>query len=176
MEYVVVSRVDACTEGELYPPVALLPQRKTVADAHPAAHSGGLPVMVLISVVAVEGEVVVYQSDMCADKAAPTICEILKAQAAGDAATQAIMEDAVRHLGLAIANIDNFVRPDSILIECNYFEHLPNRELLLSVIHKNLYTATPADVKFSFITPDPFSGAKGAAAVAICKDLETYVE
>ncbi len=115
-------------------------------------------------------------TDLCADKTAPTIYEILKAQAAGDAAAQAIMEDAVRHLGLAIANIDNFVRPDSILIECNYFEHLPNRELLLSVIHKNLYTATPADVKFSFITPDPFSGAKGAAAVAICKDLETYVE
>ena len=46
----------------------------------------------------------------------------------------------------------------------------------LDVIHQNLYTATITDVHFTFMPPDEFSGAMGAAAVAIQNDLTTYIE
>ena len=34
----------------------------------------------------------------------------------------------------------------------------------------------PLDAGFEFIMPDPFSGAMGGVAIAIRKDLETYIE
>lgn len=105
-----------------------------------------------------------------------SIEKVLEAQDQGDPAILAIMEDAVTRLGLAIANIDNFVRPDTMLIESKFFLQERNRIRLLEVIHQNLYTETVMDVKFSFVPPDAFSGALGAAAAAIREDLKAYVE
>lgn len=106
----------------------------------------------------------------------PTMEQVLEAQKQGDAAVAAIIEEAVRYLGLAIANIDNFVKPECVAIECRLFDNLDNRELLMKEINRNLYRRTYNDYRFTFMKGDELSGARGAAAVAIKNDLENYIE
>lgn len=113
---------------------------------------------------------------LCKNVDVPTIDEILKAQSEGDESVNTILEKAIFHLGLAIANIDNFVKPQCILIDSHLFQSQKNQDQLMNVIHKNLYTATNVDTEFIFVEPNEFSGAEGAAAVAIQNDLKTFIE
>lgn len=94
----------------------------------------------------------------------------------GDRRSQEIIEKAIEYLGLAIANIDNFVRPEYVVIEAKIFDDMENRKKLLEVIHKNLYRETMSDYRFFFRQRDDYSGAKGAIAVAIKHDLECFIE
>ena len=48
-----------------------------------------------------------------------------------------------------------------------------NRELLLNVIHTNLCNALHPGTEFRFVEPNDYSGANGAAALAIHDSL-TY--
>ena len=105
----------------------------------------------------------------------PEMNEVLEAQEKGDPVISEIINEAIRYLGLAIANIDNFVKPECVAIECRLFDNLKNRDLLMKVINRNLYRRTFNDYRFSFMSSDEFSGAKGAAAVAIKSDLENYM-
>ena len=105
-----------------------------------------------------------------------TVADVIEAQRKGDPAVTAIVEEAVRYLGLAIANIDNFVKPECVAIECRLFDDMRNRDLLMQVINGNLYRRTFNDYRFTFMKSDEFSGAKGAAAVAIKNNLESYME
>ncbi len=114
--------------------------------------------------------------NICSNLNAPAIDEILRAQAEGDQSVNRIVDDAIFHLGIAIANIDNFVKPECILIECNLFQNEKNKTQLLDTIYKNLYTATNIDTNFIFVSPNEYSGAEGAAAVAVQNDLKTYIE
>lgn len=102
-----------------------------------------------------------------------TLSDIL---CANDELSNAIISEAIEYLGLAIANIDNFVRPECMVIEGKLFDKEENRERLLSVIHKNLYRVTFSDYRFCFIKSDDYSGAKGAVAIAIKGNLEKYSE
>ncbi|MBR6085780.1 MAG: ROK family transcriptional regulator [Spirochaetales bacterium] len=106
----------------------------------------------------------------------PTMEQIMEAQKQGDADVNEIIVEAVRYLGLAIANIDNFVKPECVAIECRLFDNLDNRELLMKEINRNLYRKTYNDFRFTFMKGDELSGACGAAAVAIKNDLENYIE
>ena len=101
---------------------------------------------------------------------------VLAAQEAGDPAAAEIVEQAVYTLGVAVANIRNFACPSLMLIEGSLFRRPENREHLLDVMRRNLCGVIRPDARFLFVEPDPLSGAKGAAAMAICKDLETYIE
>ncbi len=100
---------------------------------------------------------------------------LLEAQGAGDPDAAEIVEKAVHTLGVAVANIHNFACPSRMLIEGKLFCRQENRERLLEVVRRNLCSVIRTG-EFIFVEPDPFSGAVGAAAVSICKDLETYVE
>ena len=113
---------------------------------------------------------------LCVDPSSPTIAEILQAQEEGDVYVSQILETAIYYLGVAIANIYNFISPQRMVIECALFQSERNKERLLEVIHKNLFTATITEVNFTFMPPDELSGAVGAAAVAIQRDLTTYIE
>ncbi|MBQ7644553.1 MAG: ROK family protein, partial [Spirochaetales bacterium] len=53
-----------------------------------------------------------------------TMEHVMAAQKQGDADVTEIIVEAVRYLGLAIANIDNFVKPECVAIECRLFENL----------------------------------------------------
>ena len=107
---------------------------------------------------------------------APTMEHLLKAQEAGDKDAAEIVEKAVHVLGVAVANINNFACPSRMLIEGKLFCRQENRELLLEVVRRNLCSVIRTGTRFIFVEPDAFSGAMGAAAVSICKNLETYVE
>lgn len=114
--------------------------------------------------------------EISANPDAPNIYEILKAQDEGDQDVNSVLENAIHYLGIAIANIDNFVKPQCILVDSHLFRNKKNRDQLMDVIHKNLYTATNIDTNFIFVEPDEYSGARGAAAVAVQNDLKTFIE
>lgn len=105
---------------------------------------------------------------------APTMEALLEAQAAGDPDAEEIVDRAVRMLGLAVANINNFACPSRMLIEGGLFCRQENRDRLLAQVRQNLCQVIRARTALIFVEPDPFSGAVGAAAMAICRDLETY--
>lgn len=113
--------------------------------------------------------------EICEGSSVPDISQILKAQKMGEESICKVLTDAVTTLGIAIANIDNFARPHTILIEGLLFKAEKNRSLLLETINRNLYASLGkyGGSKFIFIEADDFSGAWGGAAVAICKNLET---
>ncbi len=113
---------------------------------------------------------------ICNNVEAPTIYEILEAQSEGDQSVNTILENSIFQLGIAIANIDNFVKPHCILIDSHLFKNQKNQNQLMKVIHQNLYTATNMDTNFIFVEPNEFSGAEGAAAVAVQNDLKTFIE
>ena len=102
--------------------------------------------------------------------------QVLTAQEAGDPAAAEIVEQAVYMLGVAVANINNFACPSLMLIEGKLFCRPANWERLLKIVGRNLCGAVHPATQFIFVEPDPLSGAMGAAAMAICKDLETYIE
>lgn len=100
----------------------------------------------------------------------PTLEQVLQAQDAGDPAITGVIRRALYYLGLAIANIYNFIRPDVLLIEGKLFVNTKNRQTLLEVVNDNLYS-TIHDANFRFVDPDIRSGAVGAAATAILQYL-----
>ena len=102
--------------------------------------------------------------------------QVLAAQEAGEEAVAQIVGQAVHILGVAVANINNFACPSLMLIEGRLFSRPENWEHLLEVVRLNLCGVIRRGTRFLFVEPDPFSGAAGAAAMAICKDLETYIE
>lgn len=102
-----------------------------------------------------------------------SMVQVLAAQAAGEETVERIVEQAVHILGVAVANINNFACPSLMLIEGRLFSRPENRELLLEVARRNLCGVIRTGTRFLFVEPDPFSGATDAAAMAICKDLET---
>ena len=122
-----------------------------------------------------KGEAPILRS-LCAKGEAPTMDQILQAQEAGDPAVYLIVERAVYTLGVAIANIVNFTCLHSMLIDGELFRSAANRQQLLDVAHRNICKSTRSDTSFIFVEPDRYSGAKGAAAVAIAHGLQSCVE
>lgn len=99
--------------------------------------------------------------------------DVMKAMENGDPAVCQMLDEAIRYLGLAIANIDNFVKPGCVAIECRYFNYEKYRKMLMEVINRNLYRRTSIESRFVFLPEDQYSGAKGAAAFAIKNDFES---
>lgn len=117
----------------------------------------------------------VVLEQLCADGARPTMEQILAAQSAGDAAVLEIIRNALFMLGIAIANITNFSGPKMMLIEGKLFRNVQNQVYLRDIIKQNLYSSIHSMTKFTFVEANDLSGALGAAAVAISRDLESYV-
>lgn len=105
-----------------------------------------------------------------------TIEKILEAQNQGDIPVQTILQDSIFTLGLAIANIINFSGPQKMLIEGKLFQNMQNRTDLLDVVSHNLYNKIHTDTEFHFMDANNFTGAIGAAAVAVNADLESFAE
>ena len=112
---------------------------------------------------------------LCGD-APPNMEQVVAAQEAGDRDVAELVERAVYVLGVAVANLNNFACPSLMLIEGKLFCRPANRERLMEVVRDNLCSVIRQGTRFLFVEPDPLSGALGAAAMAICKDLETYIE
>ncbi|WP_320129662.1 ROK family protein [uncultured Sphaerochaeta sp.] len=101
--------------------------------------------------------------------------DILRSQNEGNTAVHEILSKAASYLGIAIANVDNMFRPDCILVEAKLFNNEINKTPFLEALQKNLFGPEEDKANFIFITPENEYGAKGAAAIAIQKDLGTYI-
>lgn len=121
-----------------------------------------------------EGKAVTLRN-ICANPAAPKMSEILKAQKAKDPEVSAVVEEAIYMLGVAVANVINFTGPDVMLIDCRLFNEENNRWRLIEIANSNLCSLTYSGTDIAFVKPDHYSGARGAAAVAILDILENYI-
>ena len=102
-----------------------------------------------------------------------TMAQVLSAQKEGDPVVTRIVSRALYYIGLAIANIYNFIRPDILLIEGKLFTIQENRRTMLNTVYDNLYS-TIQDTNFVFLDPDINSGAMGACATAIRDYLQNF--
>ena len=112
----------------------------------------------------------------CPNGAALTMEDILAAQASGDEVVRQIIEGAVYHIGIAIANIINFSCPRIMFIDGVLFSSEENQERLWEIVNRNLCNVIHTDTEFIFVKSHDYSGANGAAALAIYNSLENYTE
>lgn len=102
-----------------------------------------------------------------------TMAQVLTAQQEGDPVVTRIVSRALYYIGLSIANIYSFIRPDILLIEGKLFTIQENRRTMLNTVYDNLYS-TIQDTNFVFLDPDINSGAMGACATAIRDYLQDF--
>ena len=110
-------------------------------------------------------------AELCGEDAL-TMELVLQAQKAGESSVCNVLQRALYYIGLAIANIYNFIQPNVLLIEWKLFTNLNNRHTMLDIVNDNLYSTTIGNANFVFVEPDDRSGALGAAATAIRDYLE----
>ena len=102
-----------------------------------------------------------------------TMAQVLTAQQEGDPVVTRIVSRALYYIGLSIANIYSFIRPDILLIEGKLFTIQENRRTMLNTVYDNLYS-TIQETNFVFLDPDINSGAMGACATAIRDYLQDF--
>lgn len=112
--------------------------------------------------------------EMCV-RSEPAMEQILRAGEGGDSDVAEIIARAVRTLGVAVANVSRFACPDLVIIEGELFRNGENRTALTDEIRRNMCGAVRLHPRCVFVEPDGLSGARGAAAMAICRELETYI-
>ncbi len=112
---------------------------------------------------------------ICGNSTVPTVRQILTAQKNGDKSVDRIVRRSVFYLATGLANMDNMVRPASILIEGRVFDNPENREYFLEIFHENHFHLSYTEPDIVFIDFDDYSGAAGACASAIRNDLNTYI-
>lgn len=153
-----------CTCGNRGCLEAISSDQAVIARCVDALARGGAPILRTLCSEGEEGEGKV------------SMPHILQAQREGDPDVCRVVERAVHTLGIAIANIDNFTCPHAMLIEGRLFQLEENRQRLLEVVHRNICNVKRTDTDFVFMEPDAFSGARGAAAVAVYHNLQLAAE
>lgn len=97
----------------------------------------------------------------------PDIRAVLQAQQAGDTDIADVMENALRYLGLALANVVNLISPAQVLVEGYIFRYQPNQELLLKYARSHFFGLNAQEVQIRFLDFDRYGGALGAASAVI---------
>lgn len=92
---------------------------------------------------------------------------VLRAQVCGDPQVTSILNDSIRYIAVNIANLMNFISPETVLIDGRIFSLEENRELLLSILPGNVFGGNQKGYRLQFMEYDPLSGAKSAAALAV---------
>ena len=103
---------------------------------------------------------------ICGDQP-PDIRAVLQAQQAGDPDIEEVMENALRYLGLALANVVNLISPAQVLVEGYLFRYESNKELLLKYARSHFYGLNEQQVQIRFLEFNRYGGALGAAAAVI---------
>lgn len=106
----------------------------------------------------------------------PTMEQIIRAQAGGDPDVAETVARAVRTLGAAVANVCKLICPSLMMIEGELFRNEENRAALMEAIGRNMCGVIRSETRFEFVEPDCMSGARGAAAMAICRELALGME
>jgi len=98
-----------------------------------------------------------------------SIVHVLNAQKCGDVAATAVINDAIRYIGVNLANLINFIGPRQVLVEGRIFSDEQNQQLLISVVAKNVFGGGQKGYQIEFVEYDRWGAAKGAASVAVRK-------
>ena len=106
---------------------------------------------------------------LCAAPAAPTIEEVLRAQAAGDPDVCAILGTALEYLGIALGNIVDFINPRLLIVSGPLFNYAPNLDALRRAVHENAFGANNENVSIVHVDLGDYGSAAGAAAVCLEK-------
>lgn len=114
-----------------------------------------------------------YLYGLCGERL-PSEAQLMES-AAHDEVIDGLIRDVILYLGVAIANEDNLVRPNSILVDAPYFVHQKYRDLFMETLYK--YSFRPSSFRFHilFLDRDELPGAKSAAAVAVRSDFYEYI-
>lgn len=146
------------------------------------SHTGSLSslagerIIISKSIDAINNGSAPFLKSLCNDSKQPTMFQILKAQEAGEQSISDIISNAITFLGIAIANIVNFIHTDTILVDARLFSTEKNRNLFLDTVYENSVRPAAYAPEFIFIDRNENTGAKGGAAIAVQTDLETYIE
>ena len=105
-----------------------------------------------------------------------TVDDIVTAEAMGDDFSLSLVTKAVKYLSLAIANANNFVKPDCTVVESRLFKIERNRKMLEEYVRSNLSWSSILEYDLSFVDYREEGGARGAAAAAIRDNLQIFME
>lgn len=94
---------------------------------------------------------------------------ILELQEEGDAEIIAIVEESLKYISIALANVINLINPELIIIDGYMMRNRCNRDTLLDLTEKNLFCFNGRQPRVVFSDFDEFYGAKGAAYFGIRK-------
>ena len=106
-------------------------------------------------------------TELCKDIEQITMQEILQAQMEGDELADQVIKRAITYLGVMLANIINLVYPPLVLVDAFIMQNKKNQEYLLSQTRKHIFGLYEEEIKIEFVPYSPFTGARGAAALAI---------
>ena len=95
------------------------------------------------------------------------ISELLCAQEAGDPQITQIILKAVDYLGIALANVINFMTPNLVIVDARLLSQRDNRDRFVQLVRTHMYGLNNAEIHLEFKEFDPYSGCRGAAAFAI---------
>lgn len=95
--------------------------------------------------------------------------EILLAQECGDNLADEVIHQAIMHLGAVLGNIINLINPPLVFVDGYIMRLKRNRRQLLEETRSHIFGLYDEEVEIEFVDFDQFTGAKGAAAMAIKK-------
>lgn len=104
---------------------------------------------------------------LCPDIEQLEMKQVMQAYGRGDEVAVEVVRDAVTYLGIALANIINFISPQMVMVDGYIFQSEETRKLLRQIVYKNLFALNAFEINMKFVEFDRLSGAKGAAAMAI---------
>lgn len=109
----------------------------------------------------------------CSSPEELTMEMVLQAQQEGDPFVEAVIEDVVDYLGIALANTVNLVSPRMIIVDGRLFTLQKNRDLLRKAAEGHLFWIHHSKTRMVFLPFDAYRGAKGAAAVVVKEFLSS---
>lgn len=98
-----------------------------------------------------------------------TLEQVLRAQERGDEAVCRIVDRGMRYLGIALANVVNFINPHLIFLSGPMFQNRRNLETVESILRSSLLYAEDEQLKLVYVDLGDFGDALGAAACCIEK-------
>ncbi len=115
-----------------------------------------------------------YLASLCGNEA-PSLSQILQAQEYGEECVDEVVTNSIYYLGLALAGIDNFIRPSVLLADAHIFAIQKNRDAFVRTINDHVFLPQSTAPNIIFVEYNEYSGALGGAALAIQKDFEQYL-
>ncbi len=93
----------------------------------------------------------------------------MEAQELGDEIVCSIFAEAIKYLGISLANTANLLSPGLVLVDGYIMRSTQNQEMLRDIVSNYLYGLNSDEVRIEFLPFDQYRGARGAAGRIIKK-------